>query len=508
MTSRGELAEVWEAVKERRGWLGEVWDRRKNGERYPSWLSVSAVTDRQGEVRRFIALFSDITAAKKTEEQLYYMAHYDSLTGLANRRHFQDTLARAISQARRSAELLGVMFIDLDSFKLVNDNLGHRIGDQFLCETATRIKGCVRDSDFVARMGGDEFTVVLNDVKGVDNAATIAQKILKRAATPVVIEGHEVFVTASVGIALVEDGMADPETVVRRADSAMNRVKERGRNSFEFYSQETSDLAEERLLLQPRIRRGLDAGEFVPYYQPQINISSGKLVGFEALARWHTPDKGLLGPGLFIPAAERTGQICEIGAAMLRQVCRQASLWRARGLKPPTVSVNVSAYHLRRPDFFPLLQGIIEETRLPPGSLELELTESALFEDNSVTIAKLEKVRSLGVSLAIDDFGTKYSSLAYLRRLPVDRLKIDGSFVRDIVDNPSSLEITSAIVSMGKSLKLGVVAEGVETELQARLLRDIGCTCVQGFLYGKAVPAEEAVYLIRSGTASAASCAA
>ena len=380
------------------------------------------MTDEHGEVRRFVVLFSDITAMKRTEEQLYHMAHYDSLTGLANRRHFQDLLERGLKRARRSGELLAVMFIDLDTFKLVNDNLGHRAGDQLLVEAATRINGCVRESDTVARMGGDEFTVILSDLNGADNVVPIAQRILKRIGRA----GHDRR-TGS-----VRDGEhrhrrgrrrdGGPGTILRSADGAMYRVKERGRNNFEFFSRQMNNAADERLVLQSRVRRALDTGEFLVHYQPQVHLGTGGR-RVEALVRWRTADKGLREPASFIPVAERTGQIGEIGRRVLRLVCGQAVIWRAQGVKLPHIAVNISAHQLLKSDFLPLVESVLVESGLPPGFLEFELTESALVEDNPETFVKLERLKSFGVSLAIDDFGTKYSSLAYLKRLPVDRLE-------------------------------------------------------------------------------------
>jgi diguanylate cyclase (GGDEF)-like protein/PAS domain S-box-containing protein len=482
---RETVRAIWETVNTQGSWQGEVWERRRNGEPYPQWLSVSAIRSEAGEVTGYIGLFSDITAMKEAEHRLYRMAHYDALTGLCNRRHFQDILERSLKTARRTGEILSILFIDLDTFKLVNDSLGHAAGDALLCAVAERIRGNVRESDTVARMGGDEFTVLLPNLNHAANAGSIARKILAGIAEPVVLEGREVLVTASIGISLFPRDEADAGGLLQCADTAMYHAKEHGRNASRFFSREMSRYEAERLELQTRIHHALEEGQFRADYQPQVDIATGRITALEALARWDSPGSGILAPAAFIPVAEQSGQISEIGAQVLRLVCRQGARWRARGLLAGRLGVNVSMHQLQRADFIPLVQSVLAETGFPAGQLELELTESMLIGDQQDTLRKLERLKAIGVSLAIDDFGTKYSAFSYLRSLPVSRLKIDRSFVGELAGHGAGKEIAAAIISIGRSLKLDVVAEGVESVDQLRALRTLGCPCAQGYFLGR-----------------------
>ena len=481
-------AAMWTSIREKGSWQGEIWDRRKSGEDYPKWLSISAILDENGVVARYVGLFSDISTMKQTQERLYYLAHYDSLTGLANRRQFLDRLAQSIEDAKRTKELLAVFYIDLDGFKQVNDTYGHRAGDQFLREAANRIRSSLRQSDTVARLGGDEFTAILPHIKNMQDSAIAAQKMLTRLGEPLLLDEQEVFMSSSVGIAIFPEDAADVEALLQFADTALYKAKELGKNCYQFYSPTMNQRAAEVLALKAKMKRGLEQDEFFLHYQPQVEVCSGRVSGVEALARWNSRDLGLVHPNRFIPLAEETGMIHELGERMLRYACRQGQLWRAGGLRDVRIAVNVSSVQLKRRDFASLAESAIAEYGLPPGGLEIEITESVLLVDDETVMAQLRRLKALGATLAIDDFGTKYSSLAYLRRLPIDRLKIDISFVRDLPADRGSVAIASAIIAMGHSMGLEVIAEGVENVSQADILADKGCDYLQGELFSGPIP--------------------
>jgi len=491
--------EMWASVNENGSWQGEIWDRRKNGDVNPRWLSISPVTEDGGRIVRYIGLFSDISVMKQTQDQLYRMAHYDSLTGLPNRRFFHDRLQGDIEQARRAMETLALMFVDLDGFKLINDNLGHRAGDLLLREVADRIKECVRESDMVARMGGDEFTVILSQLKSSPSAVLVARKILKRIYEPVMLEGQELFVSSSIGISIFPDDAEVVEGLLQCADTALYKAKELGKNGYQFFSKELNLRAMERLTLQTQIRQGLAGKEFIVYYQPQFNAITGALVGLEALVRWQSPANGLMYPDHFVPLSEETGLIHELGEQVLRRVCAQGRRWREEGLQPVRIAVNISPHQLRREEFVPMVESIVGESGFPFTLLEFELTESVLIEDNPHDLEKLQRLKSMGALLAIDDFGTKYSSFSYLKRLPLDRLKIDRSFVEGLPEDSSGAEIASAIIAMSHALNLEVVAEGVETREQAQLLRERGCQYLQGYYFGRPMPPDDLRPLLELG---------
>jgi len=489
---------LWNSVRERGSWQGEIWDKRKNGEIYPKWLSVSAVPDEHGQVIRYIGLFSDNTAVKQTQEQLYHMANYDSLTGLANRRFFHDRLEQSLQDARRSGEMVALMFLDLDGFKLINDNMGHRGGDAVLRTVADRIRENVRDSDTVARMGGDEFTVVVPHLHNSQHVVGLAQKILARVAEPVALEQREVFTSSSIGIAVFPQDASDVEGLLHSADTALYRAKERGKNGYQFFSRDMNKAAVERLRLQMKLRQGVEASEFFLSYQPMVSASTSGVVGLEALARWRSRIDDVVSPEVFIPLAEETGLIHDLGAFLLRLACEQGKSWH--GLCEPElrIAINISAHQLRRSDFLNRVEQVVAQSGFPFASLEFELTEGTLQEDFPEVRRKLERLKSLGATIALDDFGTRSSSLSLLRRFPIDRLKIDRSFIKDIPQDPHSVEIAEAIIGMGRSLSLAVVAEGVQTESQAILLRSHGCDFFQGNYFSKPLSVDELLPYLKS----------
>lgn len=492
---------LWESLRTQGGWEGEIWNRRRNGEVYPEWRNISAVYDERGEVTRYISIFSDITDKKLSEERIYRLAHYDVLTELPNRALFQERLEQALIKAKRGQRRVAVLFLDLDRFKLVNDTLGHSVGDKLLETAGGHLRGCVREQDTVARLGGDEFTVVLDDLDSAEAAAVVAQKVLDVLSQPMTVLGNEVFVTASVGISVYPDDAEDAKTLLRNADTAMYRVKEQGKNGYSFFTEEMNAAAVERLLMETQLRKAVDEGCLSLQYQPRVEVAGGQIVGMEALLRWRDPRLGAVPPNRFIPIAEDTGLIVPIGKWVLRAACQQYRRWEAQGVAPPVLSVNLSGRQLSDPRLIHDIKQIAEETGVRPECIELELTESFLMDKPQETVHALHRLKAIGFHIAVDDFGTAYSSLAYLKRFPVDTLKIDRSFVRDIPEDPEDVEITRAIVSLGTSLKLRVVAEGVETRQQLQVIRDCGCTEMQGYLFSRPVDAEQATMLLSADRA-------
>ena len=429
--------------------------------------------------------------AKQAEEQTRYLALNDALTGLPNRVLLQERLNHAMALCQRTGRKLALLFIDLDRFKNINDSLGHSVGDRLLCEVSRRLTACVRQSDTVSRQGGDEFIILLSQIDGADTVSLVAESLLSAVAKPYVIDEYELSVTHSIGVSIYPDDGQQVEEIMRKADAAMYRAKDMGRNNFQFYTQDMGASALSRLSLENDLRRALERREFQLVYQPLIALDGGRVVGVEALVRWHHPERGLLYPKQFIDLAEDNGQIVSIGHWVLATACMQAQAWRELGLEPGPVAVNLSAVQLRRRKFLDEVVGVLGDTGLPSHGLKLELTESMLMHDTDNTASVLRVLRGMGVQLAIDDFGTHYSSLSYLKRFPVDSLKIDGSFIRDIHTDPDDAAITRAIISIGHSLRLTVTAEGVETREQYRFLEQLGCDEVQGYFLGGPLPAEE-----------------
>ncbi|MDX9707122.1 MAG: EAL domain-containing protein, partial [Azospira sp.] len=423
----------------------------------------------------------------------------DSLTGLANRSLLHDRINQSILQAKRSGKLVGVLLLDLDRFKLINDGFGHAPADNLLKTVAERLGRCVRETDTVARLGGDEFVVVAGSIDDPESLAGIAAKVLRQLAQPLDIEGKEVFITASIGIATYPRDGEHGEALLRNADVAMYRVKEYGRNSYRFYTPEMNHMALDRLDMEGNLRRALEREEITPFFQPVLSLQSGRIVGAEALARWNHPRIGMIHPAEFITLAEETGLIIPLGERVLRLVCEQIAAWQAAGLPPLRVAINISARQFRQDNLPELLAGILEETGVSGEMLELELTESMVMHDVDNAVSMLRDLKQLGVTLSLDDFGTGYSSLAHLKRFPIDVLKIDRSFVRDIDREADDAAIARAVIAMAHTLGLRVIAEGVETEAQFELLRGYGCDDFQGFLFSRAVPAVEFEQLVRSG---------
>jgi diguanylate cyclase (GGDEF)-like protein/PAS domain S-box-containing protein len=458
--------------------------------------SAAPIHDRRGQVIGVVIVFHDVGAARALPLKMSYLAQHDSLTDLPNRTLLSDRLTQAIALAHRNGKKLAVLFLDIDRFKHINDSLGHAIGDRLLQSVAQRLLACVRRSDTVSRQGGDEFVILLPEVAHVQDAAAIGDVILLALSTPHHIVKHDLHVTASIGIATYPDDGTDAETLMQNADLAMYHAKDNGRDNYQFFKADMNVRAVERQFVEVALRHAVDQREFVLQYQPQMNLGTGAIIGVEALIRWRHPERGLVPPAHFIPIAEECGVIAAIGRWVLREACCQAQTWQRAGLPPVRVAINISAAELRAKDFVAGVRATLLETGLDPRYLELELTETFLMQDSKSTLGVLLALKAMGVQLALDDFGTGYSSLSYLRRFPIDTLKIDQSFVRDITTDAGDAGIVSAVISMGKSLNMRVVAEGVETQEQLAFLQEQRCPEGQGYHFSRPLVAREFTRLL------------
>jgi diguanylate cyclase (GGDEF)-like protein/PAS domain S-box-containing protein len=486
------LRYILKQLHQRGSWEGEIWLKRRSGEHYPAWVGITAVFDDEGDLASYVCFFSDISERKASEQRIHRLAYYDALTHLPNRTLFQDRLHTALQQAERQQAWVVLMFLDLDRFKPINDSLGHAAGDRMLKEMATRLLGCVADDDTVARMGGDEFTLLLQPGAtrqiALNRAIHVAEQILGSLVTPFVLEGREFFVTASIGIALSPQDGNELSQLMKNADTAMYHAKERGKNNFQFYQADMNASALERLELESDLRHALEQQEFTLYYQPQFSGDGKRLTGAEALLRWRHPRRGLVPPGDFIPVLEELGLVVEVGDWVLTEACRQLKAWHQAKVRVPKVSVNISARQFSDGQLGTRIATILNETGLPPACLELELTESILMREVNEAMLILDGLKRLGLSIAVDDFGTGYSSLNYLKQFPIDVLKIDRTFVDGLPSGEQDAQIARAIIAMAHSLNLAVIAEGVETHEQLEFLREHGCDEVQGYLFGRPMP--------------------
>ncbi len=476
-------------------WEGEVWLKRRNGENFPAWVGITAVQDEDGDLVSYVCFFSDISERKASEQRIHRLAYYDALTHLPNRTLFQDRLHTALQYAERHQEWVVLMFLDLDRFKPINDSLGHAAGDRMLKDVALRLAACVNEEDTVARMGGDEFTLLLQPRAtregSLNRAIHVAEQILSSLAHPFILEGREFFVTASIGIALSPQDGNELSQLMKNADTAMYHAKERGKNNFQFYQAAMNATALERLELESDLRHALEQQQFVLYYQPQFSGDGKRLTGVEALLRWLHPRRGLVSPGEFIPVLEELGLVVQVGDWVLTEACRQLKAWHHAKVRVPKVSVNLSARQFAEGQLGLRIASILEDSGIPPACLELELTESILMRDVDETMQILAGFKRLGLSIAVDDFGTGYSSLNYLKQFPIDVLKIDRSFVDGLPSGEQDTQIARAIIAMAHSLNLAVIAEGVETHEQLEFLREHECDEVQGYLFGKPMTANQ-----------------
>ncbi len=481
--------QMWHELETTGQWQGEIWNRRQSGQVYPEWLSITRVRDTGGKTRHYIAIFSDTSHRKAHEAQIRTLAHYDALTGLANRTLLRERVDHDLNQARRHGQPLALLFLDLDHFKNINDSLGHHLGDLLLVEVARRLSGLVRSQDTVARLGGDEFVAVLPDTHA-QGAAHIATKLLARIAEPYLLEQNELSVTPSIGIAMFPDDGQDYQTLYRCADTAMYRAKQDGRNGYSFFTAEMQASSIRTLQLDNALRRALERDQFQLHYQPQLSLQTGRVIGVEALLRWTHPEWGPVSPAEFIPVAESSGQILQIGEWVLRTATRQLRAWQDAGLPPMVMAVNLSAVQFRLPRLPELVMEIVNEAGINPDQLELELTESVAMHDPQGAVATMNRLHERGILMSVDDFGTGYSSLSYLKRFRVYKLKIDQAFVRDMCNDPEDALIVGAIINLSQSLGLRTIAEGVENADQLALLRARGCTEVQGYHIARPMTAQ------------------
>ena len=467
------------------------------------WVNqtVSLVRDAGGEPQYFIFVFEDVSPRKAAEQEIAFLAYHDVLTKLPNRMLVRDRFDQAVAFATRSNTRVAALFLDLDNFKSINDTLGHPVGDQLLKAVAQRLQDCVREMDSISRQGGDEFLVTLSGVEDVDAVTRIADKLLRRLAEPFHVDDYELSTSVSIGIAMYPDDSHDFDTLLKKADVAMYQAKESGRNTYRFFTAQMNVDASEHLMMRNGLARAIERNELVLHYQPQVDLASGVTVGAEALIRWNHPELGLIPPGRFIPVAEDSGLIVQIGEWVLHQACMEAAAWANDGLPPLTVAVNLSAIQFKRGDLVATVRRAVEAAQLPPERLELELTESILIGDTENVLAMVRELKAFGVTLSIDDFGTGYSSLAYLKRFNLDRLKIDQSFTRELATNPDDATIVNAIIQLARNLGLATIAEGVENELLVNILRRYGCDMIQGYWFARPMPGTDFVSFLRSAAA-------
>ncbi|MBK1679732.1 EAL and GGDEF domain-containing protein [Rhodocyclus tenuis] len=504
LQSKDYVADIWREAVRTGHWQGEISNRRRSGEVFPGWLAITAVHDDAGQPTHFIAILADLSERKAIEARLQHLTHHDPLTNLPNRLLLRDRVEQALAFASRERRRLALLLLDLDHFKEINDSLGHAIGDRLLIAIAARLGSCVRDTDTISRQGGDEFLIALSSVKDSAAVASIAANILQAMEAPFTIDDQTLACSFSIGIAVWPEDGEDFDTLLLKTDTAMYKAKESGRNAYRFFNEHMNTDGRRRLQLQSGLRLAIERDELSVHYQPQINLGSGAITGAEALLRWTSREFGEIGPNIFIPLAEQSGLIHAIGEWVLLAACRQAELWRRHYPPGLTVAVNLSAQQFRRGDPVALIKRALAASGLPGELLELEITESMLISEADEVLGMLQRLKALGVRLAIDDFGTGYSSLSYLQRFPIDKLKIDQSFVRHIARNNDDAAIVDTIVQLGRILKLTTIAEGVEELQHASFLRAAGCNEAQGYLFGKPMPAAQFAELLARGDATTA----
>ena len=502
-------AVLWQALGSHDYWEGEIWNKQKNGANYPRHLKISVLRNADGSIRNFVANFTEIEASQEVADRLAYLAYHDPLTNLPNRLAFESQLAQSLRSCEREGQQLALMLIDLDNFKNINDTLGHHVGDQLLQNVALRLRECVRASDLVARIGGDEFVVVLPDIESPLTAARVASKIQSNLADSYRIADHILYATPSIGISLYPIDGSDPGTLLRNADTAMYHAKSAGRNNHQFYTARMNEAAGERLAMENELRQAIAAispasSEFSLHFQPQVETVSGRVLGVEALLRWNNAKFGQVSPMRFICIAEETGLIQPLGDWVIWETCRLIRVMKQQDISGIRVAINISAQQLRHENLLLLVRGALACYDLLPEDIELEVTESTAMENPEMTLSILDQLAAMGIVLAIDDFGTGYSSLAYLKHLPIKRLKLDRSFVTDIETDANDAAICTATIALGHSLGLELVAEGVETETQRDFLAALGCDMLQGYLFSRPMPFDDTVAYLKTHLATRA----
>ena len=489
---------MWKTMLQTGAWEGEIWNRRKNGEVFPVKSTIQAIRDHEHHIKHFLCVYHDLTDIKQRDEKLAYSTTHDALTGLPNRRLFLDLLQQAVQQAQRDNSRIGVTVLDIDFFKKVNDSLGYARGDTLLQMIAKRIQNCARKVDTICRLGGDEFAIIHPKAGHAENIAQMTQRLLGELAKPFQVEDQELHLSASIGVTIVPEDGLDPELLLKNADLAMHQAKKFGRSNFQFFTKSLDERAVQRLAMENEIRVGIKQEQFLLHHQPKVDLVSKSIVGMEALVRWSPYDKTLISPAEFIPVAEETNLIVPLGEWVLRAACVDTARWHS--LHPNLrVAVNISPRQFQEKNFFNCLESALNDSQLPPEYLELEITESMLVDNVDETIALLKQIKNRGISIAMDDFGTGYSSLSVLKRFPIDTLKIDQSFVRDLAIDSDDAQIVAAIISMAHSLNLKVVAEGVETKEQLEFLCNKKCDIIQGYYFSKPLPVNQFTQLLIKG---------
>ena len=472
-------------------WQGEIWNRRKNGEIYPEWLTITAIRNDKGEIFQYAGIFCDISERKEQENEIRRLAYFDDLTRLPNRRLFSDRLRMAVARAKRHDEKLAVMFVDLDHFKKINDTLGHNTGDNLLIEAAERLTQCTREEDTVARLGGDEFILLFPEIDSVEEVTKVADRIVNAFSEPFMCNGKKLFVTSSLGISIFPDDGDTPEILIKNADAAMYRSKDDGRSKFNLFNPSFTKQGMRQLTIESALRSAIKNDEFELFFQPQASAQNGTLLAAEALLRWHNDEVGKIGPGEFIPIAEEIGIIASIGEWVLNAACYQIKEWQSKGYPPITMCINIAPEQISDTSFPTLVEDILERYDLNGSCLEIEITEGSFIQEPDLVRQNLFALKNIGVRIAIDDFGTGYSNLGYLRKLPIDHLKIDQSFIRDMFKDQGNRQLVNTIINMSQSLGMQSIAEGVETKMQAEFLDQGGCAILQGYLLSKPEPADE-----------------
>lgn len=489
---------MWHALLKEGAWRGEVWNKRKNGELHLRWMSISAVQDQAGKLSHYIATYTDMSGQREAQRQLELMAYHDPLTGLCNRLLLRDRFELAVASAHRSQRMIALLFLDLDLFKQVNDTLGHAVGDQVLCEVADRLSACVRESDTVCRLGGDEFAVLLTDLQEVDTAAIVAQKILEQFAKPIYLNSQSIQISFSIGIAMYPDDAGDLESMMRLADAAMYYAKDCGKNTYRFYTAQMNVSALEKLHLRKNLMRALQQNEFSLHYQPRFDLASGRPVALETLVRWQNAEFGDIPPIRFLPMVEDHGLMIQLGDWILREACRQAALWAVNRLPALLITVKVSELQFRRGNLVERVAAVLRDTGLPAAQLELECSEKILVQEIEQVIVTLQELRHLGVRLAIDHYGISYSRLSDLKRLPIERIKLDQSFVRNLCVDQEDAALTRSVIQLGHNLQLRTVADGVETAAQLQYLKTEGCDEAQGYYFSHPLPVADATRFLEN----------
>ncbi len=494
-------AELWQRIGQHGQWQGEIWNRRKNGEVYLEFLTITAIRNSEGKISYYIGVFHDLSEIKSHEERLTYQMHHDALTGLPNRMLCLDRLETALTRAKRHEQKLAVLYLDVDNFKRFNESMGHTFGDQLLKELSRRLVAHVREGDTVCRLGGDEFIIILEGLKHEKSASTLIKRLFDCVAQPLHLQGKDYYLSISIGITFFPADGDTAETLIKNADTAMYRAKREGGNRYRIFTRAMNDKVVHRLTLEHSLRRALERQEFLVYYQPKASLRSNRVVGVEALVRWRRSDGSLVSPLDFIPLAEETGLIIPLGDWVLATACRQAAEWRRAGHEV-TLSVNLSPRQFRRSKLVEKIDSVLSETDFPGRLLEFEITEATVIEREKRTINILNRLKERGVQVSIDDFGTGYSSLYYLKKLPIDALKIDKMFVMDLPDNEDDRAITSAIISLARNLRLKVIAEGVATVSQLNFLRSRDCDEIQGFLLSRPLPVDKLLDFLNQNSPS------